>query len=65
MYNENLVGKNLSDAVSLLKAQGVDDVEVVHNDTRGEYAHDCELVVKADVEGARATLTVSKFLLRI
>lgn len=65
MYNENLVGKNLSEATALLIDMGVTDISVIRNDTRGDYRSDCDLVVKACIYNGKATLTVSKFLLRI
>lgn len=65
MYNENLTGKNLNEVIALLAKDGVTDVTVVGNDTKGEYKADCELVVKANVSDGTATLITSKFLLRI
>lgn len=65
MYNTLLIGKNLSGAEAYLKQRGIEIISVVSNDTKYEYRHDCELVVKAEIADGKAKLYTSKFLLKV
>lgn len=65
MYNDTLIGKTLSEAVELLKADNITDVSVVKNEGKKPFKGDCTLVVKTDIADNKAVLTVSEFLLEI
>jgi hypothetical protein len=60
---QHLIGKNLEEAKEMLLASGVTDIEVRGNDSRREITHDSVLVVQARVEGKKAVLITSRFLL--
>ncbi|MEG1613478.1 MAG: hypothetical protein RR357_04870 [Clostridia bacterium] len=61
----DLIGKNLIEAKRILQENGITDIEIVYNNNKRETVFDCELVVKADILGSVAKLTVSRFLVKI
>lgn len=60
-----VIGKNLADAVSILRGEGIEIIDTVTTDGGKLLKYDTELVIKAELVGDSAVLTLSKFLLNI